>query len=33
MLGFIDVLAEKVDKDKAASADKLLQKVLQQRKF
>ena len=31
MQGFIKVLAEKVDKDKAASADKILQKVLQQR--
>jgi len=31
MQGFIKVLAEKVDKDKAANADKILQKVLQQR--
>lgn len=31
MQGFIKVLAEKVDKDKAANADKILQQVLQQR--
>jgi len=29
--GFINVLAKKVDKEKAANADKILQKVLQQR--
>jgi len=29
--GFIDILAKKVDKEKAANANKILQKVLQQR--
>jgi len=31
MQGFINILADKVDKEKAANADKILQKVLQQR--